>query len=125
METEGQSQSPRLAVIEASSDAEARTFEERSNKKRFYPDGDHCWEDSCVLLITISAKGNTQDHNVLLNRHNYINMGTSQNPPASKESTLTTWNNISAELEQRGEGTQTVRTTVPPDTALIDGLIIK
>lgn len=42
METASQSQNPRLGVIEASSGAEARTFEERSNKKRFYPDGADC-----------------------------------------------------------------------------------
>jgi len=31
----------------------------------------------------LAQEGNVQDHNVLLNRHNYINMGTSQNSPAS------------------------------------------
>lgn len=56
-------------------------FEEPSNKKRFYPDV-YCWGHSRGLLITISTEGNIQDHNVLLNRHNYINMGTSQNSPA-------------------------------------------
>lgn len=85
-------------VIVASSDVKARAFEEQSSKKRFYPDGVYCWGDSCALLITISTEGNIQDHNVLLNRHNYINMGTSQNSPASKHMknafTLTANNNI-------------------------------
>ena len=62
------------AVILASSDPEARAFEEQSNKKRFYPDGVYCCGDGRALLITISTEGNIHDHNVPLNRHNYINM---------------------------------------------------
>lgn len=77
-------QSDDLGVISASSHIKARASVERSNKKRFYPDGVECWGDACVLLITISTEGNIQDRNVLLNRHNYINMGTSQNSPASE-----------------------------------------
>lgn len=76
--TERQAVIARIAgtVILASSNLKARGFEEQSNKKRFYPDGVYCWGDSNAL-IAISTEGNSQVHIVLLNRQNYINMGTS------------------------------------------------
>lgn len=40
-------------------------------------------EDAAVFSSSqLAPEGNIQDHNVPLNRYNYINMGTSQNSPA-------------------------------------------